>query len=159
MYIISTDKVPYTEISDIVGLPIVGYRYGEAPEEGRSYNYRDQEWEPGVSLAQWGQIPEIWSFAISDVSHKKKRYYKGVIAGTGGDDEVCIKKHKEIPYKEYLKLRKELYASSIAYLDYRISRLRYLVSAGYSPADYMAAKADKFEDLRKKILKRSKKNK
>lgn len=113
-----------------------------------------------VSLSQGcpshsgGQIPEIWSFAISDVSHKKKRYYKGVIAGTGGDDEVCIKKHKEITYKEYLKLRKELYASSIAYLDYRISRLRYLVSAGYSPADYMTEKADKFEELRRKIIKK-----
>lgn len=154
MKAIKIDQVPYTEIGDILGMPIVGYRYGEAPEGGRSYNYRDHEFEPGVSLAQWGQIPEIWSFAISDVSHKKKRYYKGVIAGTGGDDEVCIKKHKEITYKEYLSLRKELYASSIAYLDYRISRLRYLVSAGYSPADYMTAKADKFEELRRKIIKK-----
>nr|DAS84123.1 MAG TPA: hypothetical protein [Caudoviricetes sp.] len=154
MKAIKIDQVPYTEIGDILGMPIVGYRYGEAPEEGRSYNYRDHEFEPGVSLAQWGQIPEIWSFAISDVSHKKKRYYKGVIAGTGGDDEVCIKKYKEITYKEYLKLRKELYASSIAYLDYRISRLRYLVSAGYSPADYMSQKADKFEELRRKIIKK-----
>ena len=151
---ISINEVPYTEIEDILGMPIVGYRYGEAPEDGDSYNHRDREYEPGVSLAQWGLTPEIWSFAISDVSHKKKRYYKGVIAGTGGDDEVCIKKHKEITYKEYLKLRKELYASSIAYLDYRISRLRYLVSAGYSPADYMTAKADKFEELRRKIIKK-----
>lgn len=149
------DEVPYTEIDDIIGMPIVGYRYGEAPEDGYSYNHRDREYEPGVSLAQWGLIPEIWSFAISDVSHLKKRYYKGVIAGTGGDDEICIIRHREISYREYLALRKELYASSIAYLNYRISRLRCLVRAGYSPADYMSKKADDFEELRSKIIKRS----
>ena len=147
-------EVPYTEIEDIIGMPIVGYRYGDAPEEGYSYNHRDREYEPGVSLAQWGLVPEIWSYAISDVSHLKKRYYKGVIAGLGGDDEICIKKHKEITYKEYLQLRKELYQSSVAYLNYKISILRYFVRAGYSPADYMSSKADKFEELRRKIIKK-----
>jgi hypothetical protein len=148
------DEVPYTESEDILGMPIVGYRYGEAPEEGRSYNHRDREYEPGVSLAQWGLIPEIFSFAISDVWHLKKRYYKGVIAGIGGDNEVCIKDYKEITYKEYLQLRKELYRSSVAYLNYKISILRYFVNAGYSPADYMSRKADEFEELRRKIIKK-----
>ena len=148
------DKVPYTEIADIIGMPIVGYRYGEAPEDGYSYNHRDREYEPGVSLAQWGLIPEIFSFAISDVWHLKKRYYKGVVAGIGGDDEVCIVKHREITYKEYLQLRKELYQSSVAYLNYKISILRYFVNAGYSPADYMSKKADEFEELRRKIIKK-----
>lgn len=147
-------EVPYTEIEDILGTPIVGYRYGDAPEGGRSYNHRERAFEPGVSLAQWGLIPEIWSFAISDVIHLKRKYYKGVIAGIGGDDEVCIKKHKEITYKEYLQLRKELYQSSVAYLNYKISILRYFVSAGYSPADYMEEKADKLEELRRKIIKK-----
>ena len=147
-------EVPYTESEDIIGMPIVGYRYGEAPEDGYSYNHRDREYEPGVSLAQWGLIPEIWSFAISGVSHLKKRYYKGVIAGIGGDDEVCIKRCKEITYKEYLQLRKELYRSSVAYLNYKISILRYFVNAGYSPADYMSEKADKLEELRRKIIKK-----
>ena len=148
------DKVPYTEIGDIIGMPIVGYRYGEAPEGGRSYNHRDKEYEPGVSLAQWGIIPEIFSFAISGVWHLKKRYYKGVISGIGGDDEVCITQHREITYREYLQLRKELYMSSVAYINYRISRLRYLVGAGYSPADYMAEEADDLERMRSKIIKR-----
>lgn len=113
-----------------------------------------------VSLSQGcpsrsgGKSPKSGHLRSQTYLTKKKRYYKGVIAGTGGDDEVCIKKHKEITYKEYLKLRKESYASSIAYLDYRISRLRYLVGAGYSPADYMTAKADKFEELRRKIIKK-----
>lgn len=147
-------EVPYTEIEDIIGMPIVGYRYGDAPEEGYSYNHRDREYEPGVSLAQWGLIPEIFSFAISDVWHLKKRYYKGVVAGIGGDDEICIKKHKEITYKEYLQLRKELYQSSVAYLNYKISILRYFVRAGYSPADHMSKKADDFEELRRKIIKK-----
>lgn len=151
---INIAEVPYTEINDIIGMPIVGYRYGEAPEVGYSYNNRDREYEPGVSLAQWGLVPEIFSFAISGVSHLKKRYYKGIIAGVGGDDEVCIKKHKEITYKEYLQLRKELYRSSVAYLNYKISILRYFVNAGYSPADYMSQKADKLEELRRKIIKK-----
>lgn len=151
---IAGPEVPYTEINDIVGLPIVGYRFGDAPENGHSYNYRDRSLEPGVSLAQWGLLPGIWSFAISDVSHIKRRYYKGVIAGIGGDDEVCIKKCKEITYKEYLQLRKELHLSSVAYLNYKISILRYFVSAGYSPADYMAEKANKLEELRRRIIKR-----
>ena len=70
----------------------------------------------------------------------------------GRDNEVCIKNHKEITYKEHLQLRKELYRSSVAYLNYKISILRYFVRAGYSPAEYMSRKA--FEELRRKIIKK-----
>lgn len=77
------DEVPYTESEDILGMPIVGYRYGEAPEEGRSYNHRDREYEPGVSLAQWGLIPEIFSFAISDVWHLKRDTTKALLLASG----------------------------------------------------------------------------
>jgi hypothetical protein len=72
----------------------------------------------------------------------------------GRDNEVCIKNHKEITYKEHLQLRKELYRSSVAYLNYKISILRYFVRAGYSPAEYMSRKADEFEELRRKIIKK-----
>jgi hypothetical protein len=30
---------------------ITGWRYGDIPESGKSYNYRDRYWEMGVSLA------------------------------------------------------------------------------------------------------------
>ena len=38
----SMAEVPYTESEDILGMPIVGYRYVEAPEEGFSYNNRER---------------------------------------------------------------------------------------------------------------------
>lgn len=36
---------------DIIGSKIVGYRYGEAPECGRSFNTQTRQYECGVSMA------------------------------------------------------------------------------------------------------------
>ena len=33
-----------TTLKDLIGKTIVGYRYGEAPKDGRSYNYRDKNY-------------------------------------------------------------------------------------------------------------------
>ena len=38
--------------NDIIGIKVVGYRYGKAPKCGRSYNYRENHYEDGVSMAQ-----------------------------------------------------------------------------------------------------------
>lgn len=96
------------KVSDLIGKTIVGYRYGEAPESGHSWNYAENKPEPGVSMAQWGYFKECGSFAVSEAaSNRKKYYYIGEIAGEGGDDEICLTNVKRISYKEYLKLRKE----------------------------------------------------
>ena len=34
-------------MTTIIGKQIVGYRYGEAPESGRSYNFATQSYEDG----------------------------------------------------------------------------------------------------------------
>lgn len=35
------------KVSDLIGKTIVGYRYGEAPESGHSWNYAENKPEPG----------------------------------------------------------------------------------------------------------------
>ena len=86
---------------DIIGMTIVGYRYGVAPESGRSYNTREQEWEPGVSMASVGYIREFGSFAADANTEEGKHFYKGVIAGFGGDNEVCLEDVEEITAEQY----------------------------------------------------------
>lgn len=51
------------EYNDILGKTVVGYRYGIAPECGRSYNYRENHYEDGVSMAQVCYCRPINSFA------------------------------------------------------------------------------------------------
>ena len=57
----SMAEVPYTESEDILGMPIVGYRYGEAPEEGFSYNSRESmslayPWHNGDWSLRYGHL-------------------------------------------------------------------------------------------------------
>lgn len=97
------------EKDKLIGRTIVGYRYGEAPESGHSHNYQTNEDECGVSMAQVGYLEEYGSFAISEAASRRKRcYYIGVIAGFGGDDEVCLTNCKRISYREYLGYRKQM---------------------------------------------------
>jgi len=86
---------------DIIGMTIVGYRYGVAPECGRSYNTREQEWEPGVSMASVGYCREFGSFAANANAEEGKHYYIGVIAGFGGDNEICLEDVEEITAEQY----------------------------------------------------------
>ena len=97
------------EKDKLIGRTIVGYRYGEAPESGFSHNFQTNEDECGVSMAQVGYLDEYGSFAISEAASRRKRYYYiGVIAGFGGDDEVCLTNCKRISYREYLGYRKQM---------------------------------------------------
>ena len=116
------------------GQTIVGYRYGEAPEGGLSWNYRENEWEPGVSMAQVGFDKEIGSFAVSDAgTSRKKFYYMGTICGqTGGDGEICLSDVRRITRNEYLSLRKKMVAVSNQIVNDRIDRLIYLVNRGWN---------------------------
>lgn len=117
---------------EITGKTIVGYRYGEAPENGKSYNYREQCYECGVSMASVGYDKEIGSFAVSEACNRKRYYYIGEICGTGGDDEICLENVKRISYKEYIEKRKELVETSNEIVNERCDRLLRLLWKGYS---------------------------
>ena len=115
------------------GQTIVGYRYGEAPEGGRSWNYRENEWEPGVSMAQVGFDKEIGSFAVRDAgASRRKFYYIGTICGQGGDDEICLSDVRRISRSEYLSLRKEMVAVSNQVVNDRIDSKIDLINRGWN---------------------------
>ena len=113
------------------GQTIVGYRYGEAPENGRSWNYRENQYEPGVSMAQVGFDKEIESFAVSDASNRKKFYYIGTICGQGGDEEICLSNVRRITRNEYLSLRKEMVEVSNQVVNDRIDSKINLINRGW----------------------------
>lgn len=120
------------KVSDLIGKMIVGYRYGEAPESGHSWNYAENKPESGVSMAQWGYFKECGSFAVSEAaSNRKKYYYIGEIAGEGGDDEICLTNVKRISYKEYLKLRKETKEVNNDYINALCDRKLGLINRGF----------------------------
>lgn len=132
------------------GMTIVGYRYGEAPESGRSWNYRENEWEPGVSMAQVGFDKEIGSFAVSDAgTSRRKYYYIGTICGTGGDDEICLSDVRRITRNEYLKLRKEMVEVSNQVVNDRIDTKINLIKRGFS----IGRTIEQLEEERKKYIK------
>lgn len=89
-------------INNIGSNDIVGYRYGNAPEGGRSYNSMYKKYEDGVSLASGLGRDEVGSFAVSGSKKRPIKYYRGKKSGTGGDDEYLIKNPVEITKKEYL---------------------------------------------------------
>jgi hypothetical protein len=81
--------------SDFIGVEVIGYRYGEAPRDGNSfrasYNYRDEFFESGISLAGVLRAAPCQSFAVAENAECcKKYYYRGVISGIGSDGEFCI---------------------------------------------------------------------
>ena len=116
-----------------IGQTIVGYRYGEAPEGGRSWNYREHEFEPGVSMAQVGFDKELGSFAISEAGgSRKKFYYIGTICGTGGDDEICLSDVRRITRAEYLTYRKSMIEVSNQVVNDRINTKVSLIERGFS---------------------------
>jgi len=81
----------------------VGYRYGNAPEGGRSYNTRKDMYEEGVSMASVAGGTENRLFAASALKEKgvKKVYLEGDVIGYGGDDELIMINTKEITKQQY----------------------------------------------------------
>lgn len=95
-----------TYITQRIGDVVVGYRYGKAPESGYSYNHRDDEYECGVSMASIGYLPDVLSFGcLAARDERRKYYYRGVVAGSGGDDECVLKDVEQITYNEYRRER------------------------------------------------------
>ena len=114
------------------GKTIVGYRYGKAPEVGRSWNYRENKWEPGVSMASVGFDKEIGSFAVTEAgTSRKKFFYIGIICGTGGDDEICLSNIRRITRNQYFALRKEMVAVSNQVVNDRINTKINLINSGW----------------------------
>lgn len=134
----------YTLEEDIIGLRVVGYRYGIAPENGFSYNTNTHQYEPGVSMAQICFGKEIQSFAV-DAQSKKRYYYIGDVSGIGGDDEICLTNCKRITYNEYLSLRNQMVHENNMIVNYYADlklRLHYKGYYGYDE--------DSIENFRKK---------
>lgn len=131
---------------DIKGLKVVGYRYGKAPEGGRSYNYRDHFFEDGISMAQVLYCKPVGSFAAHG---DKKYYYSGTVSGIGSDGEICITDAKPVSYKEYLSIRKTLIAESNAITNYRADSLINLLNKGF----IIGYSKEEIENQRKKYLK------
>lgn len=129
-------------------MQIVGYRYGEAPEGGRSWNYRENQWEVGVSMASVGYDKEINSFAVSGATNRKKYYYVGTVCGTGGDDEICLENVRQISFREYQKMIKEMTAASNMIVNDRYDRKITLIERGYN----IGKTIEEVEDERKKYL-------
>jgi len=73
-----------------------GWRFGNIPENGRSYNYRDNQPEPGVSM-MWVRDAHGNEYATEDalsaafISRRTKRVeYSGWLVGFGSDGEPCL---------------------------------------------------------------------
>lgn len=141
------------ELNDFIGKTMVGYRYGQAPDGGRSWNSREGEYEPGVSMAQWLYMPEVNSFAVWESSTCKKYYYVGVFAGIGGDDEICLKDVKRIPYREYCKMRKESQMVKLhnEWVNYKMATQLDLLYAGWHIGYSEDEIIDKYTKLLRKI--------
>ena len=120
-----------------IGKQIVGYRYGEAPANGYSWNHMDNKHECGVSMAQVGHIEELNSYAVLNLKEKKvkKHYYIGVIAGEGGDkNEICLIDLKKITYAEYKKCLKsiDIINTSNDIVDFLADRRIELINSGWN---------------------------
>ena len=131
------------------GKKIVGYRYGKAPSCGCSFNYRENQYECGVSMAQVGYYKEVGSFAVSESVSRKKYYYEGVICGEGGDDEVCLSNIRQITYKEYLQLKKIYKDVSNEYVNYIFDRKQSLLDRGFD----ICLTQDELDNQRKLYIK------
>lgn len=140
-----------TTLNDILGMTVVGYRFGKAPESGRSYNFRDGFYEDGVSMAKVLYCKQVGSFAAAG---QKKFYYKGVVSGTGSDNEICITNVIPITYKEYLELRKTMISESNAITNYYADQKIRLLNKGYN----IGCTEEDIENYRKKFLKNTNKS-
>ena len=74
---------------------VTGWRYGDPPECGRSYNYRDQLFERGVSLMQLTSEPDEISpaartFEMLNAEGRAKVHLGGWMVGRGSDGEPVI---------------------------------------------------------------------
>ena len=136
----------------ILGRKIVGYRYGLAPESGRSYNTATNSYEDGVSMAKVGHIEENGLLSVTSYKDsRKKYYYTGQVIGEGGDDEICLSNVKQVTYREYVKLLKdaEIIKTSNEIVNYIADRKIRLLNRCF----FIGKTADEIEVWRSKNIK------
>lgn len=68
----------------MIGTRTTVVRYGDMPKGGRSYNYRENKYEDGVSVYLETMRPR------AEFTDRPKRIFSAVIIGWGGDDEPLI---------------------------------------------------------------------
>lgn len=69
----------------MIGQRFTVIRYGNIPECGKSYNYRDNKYEEGVSVYFENMRPRP-----EFVEGRNKLVFSAVVVGFGGDDEPLI---------------------------------------------------------------------
>ena len=79
----------------------------------------------------------------------KKYYYKGIVSGTGSDNEICITDVTPITYREYMQLRKTMISESNAITNYYADQKIRLLNQGYN----IGCTEKDIEDYRRKFLK------
>ena len=132
--------------NDIIGIKVVGYRYGKAPKCGRSYNYWENHYEDGVSMAQVCYYKPVGSFAANG---EKKYYYEGVVSGIGSDNEICLSSVKQISYNEYQKMKKSLITESNLITNFYADQKKRLLDKGFN----IGMSYEGIEEMRNKYLK------
>lgn len=136
------------QFKDLIGKTIIGYRYGKAPEGGRSFNTLTRSYESGVSMASVGYNAEVGSFAATANEEEGKYYYIGEIAEeTGGDDEICLNNVRELTKEEYESLLPQYTAISNAVANAYYNRSANVASRGYD-IDLESAKAKRDAAIR-----------
>lgn len=73
-----------------------GWRYGDVPASGKSYNYRDQRPEPGISMMyiktvdgiEYGTRDKVSAVFVRD--RRNRVEVSGWLVGFGSDGEPCI---------------------------------------------------------------------
>lgn len=136
------------QFKDLIGKTIIGYRYGKAPEGGRSFNTLTRSYEAGVSMASVGYNAEVGSFAAMANEQEGKYYYIGEIAEeTGGDDEICLNNVRELTKEEYESLLPKYTAISNAVANAYYNRSANVASKGYD-IDLESAKAKRDAAIR-----------
>lgn len=117
------------DLQDIIGLTIVGFRYGLAPEN--SWNYAENKPENGVSMASCGYYPETLRTKV-EFGDRKRYYYIGIISDTGSDDEFLMKNLKKISYKQYLFHKKNMIEESNLLVDYLCDLKLWCIGNGWN---------------------------
>ena len=94
---------------------IVFVRFGEIPENGISYNYRDNRHEPGVSVYPAIKVGKQIRIDMTGmdmstylfVQVRTAYFVKGEVVGYGSDGEPCLKIEKK------RKINREIYELTI----------------------------------------------
>lgn len=85
---------------------VTGWRYGKLPESGRSYNFRDQQNEKGVSLMALHGEPIGGIAKTYEMFNSKGKpivHVSGWLSGYGADGEPIVIDAKELPANDYAR--------------------------------------------------------